>query len=67
MLSLLSILIGLLLPQNRSLDAQLKSYLDDRLKGFVKYEYQIVQEPKNYSGIEINKEKDSRLSKNYLL
>lgn len=66
MLGLLSILIGLLLPQNKSLDAQLKNYLDDRLNSYVKYEYQVVHEPKNYSRIEINKEKKSRLSKNYL-
>lgn len=65
MLGLLSILFGFLFAQDKNFDANLKNYLDDKLNSYVKYEYQIVQMPKNYSRIEINTEKNSRLTKNY--
>jgi len=66
MLGLVAILVGFLFPQNNSLDAQLKVLLNEKLHNYVKYEYQIVQEPRNYSRIEINNDKQTRLSKNYL-
>ena len=65
MLGLLSILFGFLFAQDKSFDAHLKNYLDEKLNNYVKYEYQIVQAPQNYSRIEINYEKRSRLTKNY--
>ena len=65
MLGLLSILFGFLIAQDKNFDAHLKNYLDEKLNNYVKYEYQIVQMPKNYSRIEINTEKKSRLTKNY--
>ncbi len=65
MLGILSILIGFLFAQDNSLDLKLKNYLNDKLNKYVKYEYQIVQVPQNYSRIEINYEKQSRLIKNY--
>lgn len=66
MLGLLSILIGLIFTPDNNFNSHLKNYLDEKLNGYVKYEYQIVQEPKNYSRIEINYEKQSRLNKNYI-
>ncbi len=65
MMALLSILIGFLSVQDNGLDVKLKSYLNEKLKNYVRYEYQIVQAPQNYSRIEINHERQSRLTKNY--
>ncbi|MBA4406688.1 flagella basal body P-ring formation protein FlgA [bacterium] len=65
MLGMITILIGFFIGHGDSLDAKLKNYLEAKLNSFVKYEYQIVQQPKNYSRIEINYEKQSRLTKNY--
>jgi flagella basal body P-ring formation protein FlgA len=61
----LYILLCFLNVQANSFDSQLKSYLDEKLKNFEKYEYQIIRAPKGYSKIEINDEKNFRLSKNY--
>ncbi|PKL83984.1 MAG: flagella basal body P-ring formation protein FlgA [Ignavibacteriae bacterium HGW-Ignavibacteriae-3] len=66
MICLLSILIGFFTVQNNSLDLQLKKHLNAQFSDYAKYEYQIVQAPRSYSRIEINSEKKSRLSKNYL-
>lgn len=65
MIGLVTILTGFLFPQDNSLDVQLKNYLNDKLKNYAKYEYQIVQAPNNYSRIEINYEKQAQLTKNY--
>ena len=65
MTSLILILFALISEQGNYFDAKLKNYLDENLKSFVKYEYQIVTMPKSFSKIEINYEKQFRLSKNY--
>ncbi|MHB8931316.1 MAG: flagellar basal body P-ring formation chaperone FlgA [Melioribacteraceae bacterium] len=65
MLGLISILIGLVFGQGQNFNAQLKKYLDEKLNSYAKYEYQIIQAPKNYSRIEISDDRKSRLDKNY--
>jgi len=65
MLGLISILIGLIFGQGQNFNAQLKKYLDEKLNSYAKYEYQIIQAPKNYSRIEISDDRKSRLDKNY--
>lgn len=65
MVAIISILVGFVLGQGKSFDAQLKNYLDEKLSSYSKYEYQVVQKPKEYSRIEINSEKNFRLNKNY--
>jgi flagellar basal body P-ring formation protein FlgA len=65
MFGLISILIGLVLGQGQDFNVQLKKYLDEKLNSFAKYEYQIIQAPKNYSRIEISEDRKPRLDKNY--
>ncbi len=65
MLGLISILIGIVFGQGQNFNAQLKKYLDEKLNSYAKYEYQIIQAPKNYSRIEISDDRKSRLDKNY--
>ena len=65
MLGLISILIGLVFGQGQNFNAQLKKYLDEKLNSYAKYEYQIIQAPKNYSRIEISDDRKARLDKNY--
>ncbi len=65
MLGLISILIGLVFGQGQNFNTQLKKYLDEKLNSYAKYEYQIIQAPKNYSRIEISDDRKSRLDKNY--
>lgn len=65
MTGLILILIGFVFGQGNGFDARLKKYLDEKLSGFVKYEYQILQAPAAYTRIEINEEKNFRRSKNY--
>lgn len=62
---LILILIGFLVGHGNSFEARLKKYLDEKLNGFVKYEYQILQMPETYTRIEINEEKNFRRTKNY--
>jgi len=65
MIGLISILFTLIIAQNNYFDVQLKKYLDENLKSFIKYEYQVEKMPKSFTKIEINYEKTFRLSKNY--
>jgi flagella basal body P-ring formation protein FlgA len=65
MIALISILFTLINGQNNYFDVQLKKYLDENLKSFVNYEYQVEKMPKSFSKIEINYEKTFRRSKNY--
>ena len=65
MVGLVSILIGIVFGQGQNFNAQLKKYLDEKLNSYAKYEYQIIQAPKNYSRIEISDDRKSRLDKNY--
>ncbi|MCX6169936.1 MAG: flagellar basal body P-ring formation chaperone FlgA [Ignavibacteriales bacterium] len=65
MFGLISILIGLVFGQGQNFNVQLKKYLDEKLNSYAKYEYQIIQAPKNYSRIEISEDRKSRLNKNY--
>lgn len=65
MIGLISILFTLIIGQNNYFDVQLKKYLDENLKSFVKYEYQIEKMPKSFTKIEINYEKTFRLSNSY--
>jgi flagella basal body P-ring formation protein FlgA len=65
MTCLISILFALIIGQSNYFDIKLKNYLDENLKTFVKYEYQIVKMPKSFTKIEINYEKTFRHSKNY--
>ena len=48
MLGLISILIGLIFVPDNNFDAHLKNYLDEKLNSYVKYEYQILQMPKEH-------------------
>ncbi len=66
MFALIAILFSFFSAQPDNFDAQLKKYLDSQLSGYVKYEYQYVKLRQNYVKIEIDEEKKSRLSKNYL-
>jgi len=65
MIGLISILFALIIEQGNYFDLQLKKYLDENLKSFVKYEYKVIKMPKSFSKIEINHEKPFRLSKNF--
>ena len=65
MKALLLILLGFVSLYADTFDAQLKTYLREKLSMFEKFEYQIVQAPKSYSKMEINSEKNFRLVKNY--
>lgn len=65
MFGLISIMIGLIFGQGQNFNAQLKKYLDEKLNSYAKYEYQIIQAPKNYFRIEISEDRKSRLDKNY--
>jgi len=65
MIGLISILFTLIIAQNNYFDDQLKKYLDENLKSFFKYEYQVEKMPKLFTKIDINYEKTFRLSKNY--
>ncbi len=65
MISLISILLTLFLGNNKSFDAQLKNYLDAKLKSYDKYEFQVVRLPNSYSKIEINKGKEFRINRGY--
>ncbi|MFA7227820.1 MAG: flagellar basal body P-ring formation chaperone FlgA [Melioribacteraceae bacterium] len=66
MLGLLTILFAFFAGPDKNFDARLEIYLNQKFEGYAKYEYQIVQLPVKYSKIEINEEKKSRLTKNYL-
>jgi flagella basal body P-ring formation protein FlgA len=65
MFGLISILIGLVFGQGQNFNVLLKKYLDEKLNSYAKYEYQIIQAPKNYSRIEISDDRKPRLDKNY--
>ena len=65
MVGLISILLALIIEQGNYFDLQLKKYLDENMKSFIKYEYQVVIMPKSVTKIEINSEKTFRLNKNY--
>jgi len=65
MVGLISILLALIIEQGNYFDLQLKKYLDENMKSFVKYEYQVVKMPQSFTKIEINSEKTFRLNKNY--
>ena len=65
MLSLISILLTVIIGGNKTFDAQLKNYLDARLKSYVRYEYQIIRLPNSYSKIEIDKQREFKINKNY--
>ena len=64
MLSLITILLGLI-AGNNGFETHLKKYLDEKLKSYEKYEYQIMRLPVSYARIEINEEKEFRLNKNF--
>lgn len=65
MFGLISILLGLVFGQGQNFNVLLKKYLDEKLNSYAKYEYQIIQAPKNYSRIEISDDRKPRLDKNY--
>jgi len=61
---LINILLALVFGSN-SFENELKSYLNQKLSPYEKFEYEIVKLPNNSSKILIDKTKDFRLSKNY--
>jgi flagella basal body P-ring formation protein FlgA len=65
-LGLISILFSFTFGHNSSFDAHLKKYLDEKFSSYIKYEYQIMSMPKNFSKIEINVEKNASITKNYI-
>jgi flagella basal body P-ring formation protein FlgA len=65
MLSFISILLMVLFGENKQFDAQLKNYLDAKLKSYSKYEYQVMSLPKSYARVEIKDNKEFRINKNY--
>lgn len=64
MILLINILLALVFGSN-SFENELKSYLNQKLSPYEKFEYEIVKLPNNSSKILIDKTKDFRLSKNY--
>jgi len=66
LLSLISILINFVFVNNSSFDVQLKKYLDEKFSNYIKYEYQVMGMPKNFSKLEINIEKNANIHKNYI-
>ncbi len=65
MSGLISILIVFTLSGEKYFDQQIKNYLDQKFFSFAKYEYQIVNEMKGFSKIEISDDKNFRLNKNF--
>lgn len=64
MKALTIILLGFLFTHGKSFDAQLKSYLKDKLSSYEKYEYQILRQPQD-NHLEIDTDKNFRLSGEY--
>ncbi len=65
MKTLFLILLGYVSLFANSFDSQLKSYLQNKFAAYEKFEYQVIQSPKDFFKIEINTEKNFRLVKNY--
>ncbi len=65
MKTLFLILISFLLGEGKNFDLQLKAYLDNKLSGYTKYEFQIMQSLEKFARIEINTEKKLKIVKNY--
>lgn len=61
----LFIILFLFSSGERNFDIQLKEYLAEKLSGYKNFEYEISQMPKNFMKIEIDNDKEFRVSKNY--
>jgi flagella basal body P-ring formation protein FlgA len=64
MVALITILMGLI-AGNGDFEGQLKKYLDEKLKSYEKYEYQVMRLPATYIRIRIDEEREFSLSKNH--
>ncbi len=62
---LLLILTTPFLIGQTSFDVKLKEYLNEKLNSYQKIEFQVIQMPSQYSKIELNQDKNLRLTNNY--
>lgn len=64
MIFLFNILLAFVFGNN-TFESELKSYLNQKLSSFERYEYEIVKLPSNISNILIDETKEFRISKSY--